>query len=190
MLHLTGLPPAILWTLAALAITAAVYDCRFRRIPNWLNLSGVILGLGWNLVFSHLHGAGQAAAGMLLAVVVYLPFYLLRGMGAGDVKLMAAIGSLVGPANWLAIFIATALVGGMAGVAFSMAKKRFAETCCNVYFLCKDLLQFRAPYRTNPQLDFRNTASLRLPHGLVIAVGCAVAIACSVSWNARALGSF
>jgi prepilin peptidase CpaA len=190
MLHLTSLPPVILFTLAALAITAAVYDCRFRRIPNWLNLSGIILGFGWNLVFFHLHGAGRAAEGMLLAMAVYLPFYLLRGMGAGDVKLMAAIGSLVGPANWLVIFIATALAGGIAGAGFSLFKRRFTETCCNVYFLAKDLLHFRAPYRTNPQLDFRNTASLRLPHGLVIAVGCAAAVACSVSWNTRALGSF
>jgi prepilin peptidase CpaA len=190
MLHLTSLPTAILLTLGSLAITAAIYDCRFRRIPNWLNLSGLIAGFACNIFFFHLHGAGQAAEGMLLAMAVYLPCYLLRGMGAGDVKLMSAIGALVGPANWFVIFVATALAGGIAGAALSLIKRRFTEICCNVYFLIKDVIHLRAPYRSNPQLDFRNTASLRLPHGLIIALGCAVALACSVNWDTQVLGSF
>ena len=111
-------------------------------------------------------------------------------MGAGDVKLMAAIGSLAGPANWFVIFVATSLVGGVAGVAFSLLKRRFADTCCNVYFLLKDLVQLRAPYSSNTTLDFRNKASLRLPHGLVIAIGCAASLAWAVCSQLRTLRSF
>ncbi len=175
-----GLPFPILLALSALGITAAIYDCRFRRIPNWLNLSGVIVGLGLNCYFLHLHGAARATEGMLLAAAVYLPFYLLRGMGAGDVKLMAAIGSLVGPANWFIIFLATSLAGGIAGAVVLIVKRRFKDTCCNLYFLLRDLVHLRAPYRTNPALDFRHQASLRLPHGLVIAIGCAAALVWSI----------
>lgn len=185
-----GLPLPIVLALAALAITAAVYDCRFRKIPNWLNLSGVVLGFGLNISFLQWHGAARAAEGMLLAAGVYLPFYLLRGMGAGDVKLMAAIGSLAGPANWFVIFVATSIAGGVAGAALACIKRRFADTCCNVYFLAKDLVQLRAPYRTNPTLDFRNKASLRLPHGLIIALGCAAAMAWSIGSNILPLRSF
>jgi prepilin peptidase CpaA len=178
---MSELPLPTLLTLAVLAMTAAIYDCRFRRIPNWLNLSGLIVGFGLNTYYLSLHGGIKAAEGMALAVAVYFPFYLLRGMGAGDVKLMAAIGSLAGPSSWFAIFLATALVGGLAAAVFSVVKGRFAETCCNVYFLAKDLLQLRTPFTTNPKLDFRHAESLRMPHGLLIAAGCVTYFAWSVA---------
>ncbi len=163
--------------LILLVAFAAIFDLRFRRIPNWLNLSGLILGFGLNALFFHTHGALAAAQGMLLATAVYLPLYLLRGMGAGDVKLMAAVGALVGPANWFVIFVATALVGGAAAAVFAFLKGRFTETCCNVVFLIKDLVHLRAPHRTNPKMDFRNPASLRMPHGVLIALGSLAFIA-------------
>ncbi len=156
---------------------AAIFDFRFRRIPNWLNLSGVVLGFCLNAFFFHTHGALTATQGMLLATAVYLPLYLLRGMGAGDVKLMAAVGALVGPANWFLIFVATALVGGAAAAGYACLKGRFTETCCNVCFLLKDLAHFRLPHRTNPQMDFRNKASLSMPHAVLIALGSLAFIA-------------
>src|SRR5206468_6742745 len=108
--------------LALLVLVAAVYDLRFRRIPNWLNLSGIILGFGLNAFLFQWSGTAKAGEGMLLAVAVYLPLYVLRGMGAGDVKLMAAVGALVGPGNWFEIFIATALLGGAAAGVFALTK--------------------------------------------------------------------
>jgi prepilin peptidase CpaA len=174
---MSSLPIMIALPLAALVAAAAVYDFRFRRIPNWLNLSGVILGLGLNTFCFGLHGGLRSFEGLVLALAVYLPFYLLRGMGAGDVKLMAAVGSLAGPSNWFCIFVFTSVLGAVAGVVLAMGKRRFGATCCNVYFMAKDLLQLRAPYKTNPQMDFRNRDSLRLPHGVVIALGCGVSLA-------------
>lgn len=175
------LPLPLILALSAVVAVAAVYDSRFRRIPNWLNLSGLILGLGLNIFCFGPHGAVRSLEGLALAVAVYLPLYLLRGMGAGDVKLMAAVGSLAGPADWFFIFIATSLLGGLAGVAFAACKRRLSATCCNVYFMAKDLLQLRAPYSTNPQMDFRNSDSLRLPHGVVIALGCGVSLLWSIA---------
>ncbi len=173
-------PDLIKSSLALLVLTAAIYDFRFRRIPNWLTLSGLILGFGLNAFFFRGHGALAAGEGLLLATAVYLPLYLLRGMGAGDVKLMAAVGALAGPANWFVIFLATALVGGAAAAGFACLKRRFAETCCNVCFLLKDLVQLRAPHRTNPALDFRNSDSLRMPHGVLIALGSGAFLANSI----------
>lgn len=173
-----AMPILLRAVLVTIVLSAAVYDLRFRRIPNWLNLSGLILGFGLNLFFFQWHGALSASQGLLMAMAFYLPLYLLRGMGAGDVKLMAAVGSLVGPSNWLQIFIATALVGGAAAAIFALVKRRFTETCVNLYFLLKDLLHLKPPHRTNPQLDFRNPASLRMPHGVLIAVGSVVFIVC------------
>ncbi|HXE12301.1 MAG TPA: prepilin peptidase [Bryobacteraceae bacterium] len=170
-------------SLVALVTVAAIYDLRFRRIPNWLNLSGLMLGFALNAVCFHLVGAKNAGEGMLLALAVYLPLYLLRGMGAGDVKLMAAVGALVGPGNWFQIFVATALMGGACAGIFALAKGRLGETLCNLHFLLRDLISFRAPYRTNPQLDFRNSGSLGLPHGVPIALGSFVFLAFVLAGN-------
>ena len=166
---MTTLPLLFRVVLAAFVLTAAAYDFRYRRIPNWLNLSGLIAGFGLNLLVYQWHGAAMASEGLLVAIAVYLPLYLLRGMGAGDVKLMAAVGTIVGPEHWLEILIGTAFAGGAAGAIYAWLKGRLQETCCNLYFLVKDLIQLRAPHKTNPQLDFRNPASLRMPHGVIIA---------------------
>ncbi len=176
-------PTSIRIGLVLLVIAAATYDLRFRRIPNWLNLAGVILGFGLNAVLFQLSGTAEAGEGLLLALAVYLPLYLLRGMGAGDVKLMAAVGALVGPGNWFQIFIATALLGGAAAGLFALMKGRLRETLCNLYFLLTDLVSLRAPYRTNPQLDFRSAGSLSLPHGVLIALGSFAFLVCTAVGN-------
>lgn len=168
------MPVIIRVLLGVIVLTAATYDFRYRRIPNWLNLSGLILGLGLNVFFFHAGGALKSGQGLLLATAVYLPLYLLRGMGAGDVKLMAAVGSLVGPGYWFEIFIVTAIAGGAAAGIFACLKGRFTDTCWNVMFLLKDLAHFRSPRKTNPQLDVRNPGSLRLPHGVLIALGSCI----------------
>jgi prepilin peptidase CpaA len=166
------LPFPLQLALALLVLSAAIYDFRFRRIPNWLNLSGLILGFGLNLFCFHWRGPLISIEGLLIAAAIYLPLYMLRGMGAGDVKLMAAVGAIAGPNHWLAILLATALTGGIAGAVYAWVKGRFTEVCCNLYFILKDIVRFRQPHKTNPQLDFRNPASLRMPHGVIIAVGC------------------
>jgi prepilin peptidase CpaA len=158
--------------LAIVVLSAAAYDLSYRRIPNWLNLSGIIAGFMLNVFFLHLHGLVLTVEGLFLAVAIYLPLYLLRGMGAGDVKLMAAVGAIVGPTHWLTVLLATALTGGVVGSTYALLKGRLTETCCNLYFLVKDLIQLRAPHATNPQLDFTNPAALRMPHGAIIALGC------------------
>src|SRR3954451_14942461 len=124
--------PFVFKIVLVLVVTgAAGYDCKYRKIPNWLNLSGLILGFGLNTLFGGTSGFVSAGQGFLLALAIYLPLYLIKGMGAGDVKLMGAIGSLVGPSNWFQIFVATALFGGLAAAMLALTKKRFGETCWN-----------------------------------------------------------
>jgi prepilin peptidase CpaA len=168
LLHL----PKIL--VLALVLVAGVYDFRFRRIPNWLTVTGVLMGFAANALVAHLPGVRAAALGLGLAMVVYVPLYLLRAMGAGDVKLMAAVGALVGPSSWLGIFLAAAIVGGIIAVCVAAAKKRLHQTLFNVQIILAELLHLRAPYRTAPALDVRHKGSLRIPHGVSIALGTCV----------------
>jgi prepilin peptidase CpaA len=157
--------------LIAIVAVAAIYDLRFRRIPNWLNLSGVILGLLLNTVFFARAGLIGAVLGIGFALMVYVPLYLIRGMGAGDVKLMAAVGAIAGPWNWLGIFVATALLGGVVSLVFVALKRRFHQTCFNVALILTELGHFRMPAKSNSQLDVRDPHALGMPHGTLIAMG-------------------
>ena len=94
-------------------LAAAATDIHRRRIPNWLTLSGVCAGLALNTFLSGWRGLGTSVAGLLLGFGAYLLLYALRAMGAGDVKLMAALGAIIGPENWVAVFLASAVAGGV-----------------------------------------------------------------------------
>ena len=108
---------AIQILVAVIVIAAAATDLRSRRIPNWLTLSGVCAGLLLNWYMEGLVGIRTSLEGLALGFGVYFVLYCLRAMGAGDVKLMAAVGAIVGPQNWVWVFIATAIAGGVLAAA-------------------------------------------------------------------------
>jgi prepilin peptidase CpaA len=165
------MPTALKLVLVAIVLVAAIYDLRFRRIPNWLNVSGVIVGVGVNTLLFARHGFIAAVLGITFSMAVYVPLYLMRGMGAGDVKLMAAVGAIAGPWNWFGIFVATALLGGVVSLVFVALRKRFHQTCFNLTLIVTELCHFRLPSNSNSQLDVRHPRALGMPHGVLIAIG-------------------
>lgn len=163
--------PALLRVeLLVLVALAAIYDWRLRKVPNWLNLSGAIVGIGLNTFFFAMHGLVSALLGLLLALAIYIPFHLLRAMGAGDAKLMAAVGAVAGPQNWLLILLYTMLAGGVMALAVAARSGRMRKTFTNTAVVAQDLLQLQSPAR-HPELDVRNPRSVRLPHAVSIAAG-------------------
>jgi prepilin peptidase CpaA len=92
-------------------------------------------------------------------------------MGAGDVKLMAAIGAMVGWENWFGIFLITAVLGGAMAVILVLVKKRFATTVFNVGIILSEMKAGRPAYLAKEELDVKSPKALGLPHGAVIAVG-------------------
>jgi prepilin peptidase CpaA len=169
---------------------AAVHDVRYRRIPNWLNLAGVVLGLAVNS-FLYQSGPGPAFGlrglvfglkGMGLAFVVYVFLYAIRAMGAGDVKLMAAVGSIVGWENWFGIFVITAVIGGIMSIILVASRGRLRKTLFNVGFILSEMKSGRPAYLKNEELDVRSKKALGLPHGAVIAVGCVFFLALSAHY--------
>ncbi len=179
------LPPIFQILLALIVVVAAAYDFRFRRIPNWLTLSGVILGWGLNIFLFEMIGLRTAAFGLGLAFLIYFPLYLLRGMGAGDVKLMGAVGSIVGPANWFGIFILTSILGGVVALILLLFKGRLFRTLSNVGYMLKEILFLRAPYMKKEELDVRSPKAVTLPHGVMIALGSLAFLAAAAIWAPR-----
>jgi prepilin peptidase CpaA len=145
-----------------------VYDYRWRLVPNWVTLPGVVLGIVlsfWTLgVWSSLEGLG-------LALAIYGSLFLLRALGAGDVKLMAAVGAVVGPGPWLRIFLLTALCGGIAALVLILVRGRFRHTLWNTGLILASITRGQAPHKLSPELDVRTTAGMRLPHAVMIACG-------------------
>ena len=99
--------------LLTVALTAAVCDVRTRRIPNALTFGAAAAALLYALATGGIGSLGFAAAGWFAGAALFFPFFALGGMGAGDVKLIAALGAWVGPAEavWLAMF--SSIAGGV-----------------------------------------------------------------------------
>ena len=172
---MTPLVPGVAGLLLLIVFTAAVYDIRFRRIPNWLNLTGIALGFAMNIFLADrpLLGVKNSAIGLGCAFGVYFVFYLIHAMGAGDVKLMAAVGTIVAnPRDWFGIFVATALIGGVFALVLLLFRRRLKKTAWNVAFLLSEIGHGRAPYMASEELDVKSSKSVKLPHGFTIAVGC------------------
>ncbi len=157
--------------LGILVGVAAVYDIRFRRIPNWLVLGGIVVGFVWNALSAGGPGLGRAAEGLGLGFILYFPLYLIRGRRAGDVKLLAAVGAIAGPGNCFWIFLLTAILGGAIALVVIMIHKRTSHTLFNVGWIVSDLLRFKAPYKSSEELDVTTGKGLRVPHAAMMAVG-------------------
>lgn len=153
----------------AVAVAAAVIDVREHRIPNWLTYPGIAMGILLRWSFLGWRGLGSALAGCVLAGGVVFLFYLVRAMGAGDVKLLAAIGSLVGPYDAGVVLAATAISGGVLALIYMFGRRRFGTTLKNV----GSVLMFHSwnGLKAHPELNLDNPSALRMPYGLAIATG-------------------
>jgi prepilin peptidase CpaA len=156
--------------LLVLVIAAAVTDLAWRRIPNMLLLAGWVAALPL-LLLSVQPGAALlgALAGALCGVLVFLPLYLLRGMAAGDVKLMATVGLFVGPYAALHVAVVTCCVGGMMALAIIVGKRRVRSAVANIGDLLRPLwMRLQGmPAATEPM---RQASVGNMPYGLAIAV--------------------
>jgi prepilin peptidase CpaA len=179
-------PPLIFQVLLVLIVVpAALFDFRYRRVPNWLSLAGVLLGVGLNFFLFETPGLWNSLKGLGVAFGIYFVLYLLRAMGAGDVKLMAAVGSIVGWANWLGILVLTSVFGGLAALVLVSRKGRLRSTFRNIWMILVSLGHRQAPYQSNPELDVRSEQAVRLPHAVSIAFGAMGFLIAAYIWAPR-----
>jgi len=101
------------WIAIVVGMAAVIDDLARRHIANWIPAAALAGGFGWQIGQSGWHGALTALAGTVVGFAVFLIFYLLGGMGGGDVKLMAGFGALLGAGRLLEAALWTAGIGGI-----------------------------------------------------------------------------
>lgn len=174
---MNSLTPDFLFLLCAAlcASIGAVHDWRTRRIPNLLTGSSMLLGLLLHLVLGGWEQLGLAAAAGLLCGAGFLLFFVVGGMGGGDVKLMAAVGCIAGFGSLTELFLSTILIGGIFALVLAILRGRLKRTLANVCALI--FHHGRFGLLQHPELNLLNSATLRLPYGLAIAAGCWITFA-------------
>ena len=128
--------------LVLLLLAVTQQDIRGYRIPNKLVLVGVVLGValnallpsGWGFNSAIPGGLGwlEALKGFGVGLVVLLPMYWLRAMGAGDVKLMAMVGAFLGPGDLLGVVLATFIAGGVIAIVMVVWSRKLASFLQNI----------------------------------------------------------
>jgi prepilin peptidase CpaA len=157
-----------------LVVTAAAIDVRTRKIPNWLTLPACLVGIGLN--FFHLGTTGLLSGllGIVTGFSLLALVYLLGGMGAGDVKLLSAVGAFVGPCLVFYAFIWMALSGGVMAVALILAKKAVVKTGQNLKLLVTGWMLGSSGRHSN--LTIQNQSLHKLTYGVAIATGTILAV--------------
>lgn len=163
--------------LVASLVVAAIgclTDLRMRRIPNVLTFGAAAGAAGFHFSAAGFAGLGWALAGWAVGLVMFLPIFALRGIGGGDVKLVAALGAWIGPgaAVWLALWAAVA--GGPLALLVAFGSGYLRQAFLNVWSL---LMFWRvAGLQPHPSLNLQTPGAPRLPYALPIAAGLVVTL--------------
>lgn len=173
---LTAVNPSALLALGMILFAATGWDLRSRRVPNGLTLGGALLGLvlqGWTL---GIQGLLSGMGGLAVGTAMLLPFYALKGMGAGDVKLMGAVGAFLGPLHTVLACGLTLLAGLVLALGVLAARGGLMQTLRRYAALA-----YLLPVTRNLRLSYAppdpgEAATTRFPYAAAIAAGSLAAL--------------
>ena len=168
-------PTAILFELflVPLAVLIIYHDVRYRRIPNPFVLATLITGLILNLSLGGLHGGLNSLGGCVLGFILMLILHVFGAMGAGDVKLFAAVSSVIGAQLVLPTFVVVVLTGGLLALITTLRSGIFRTTMFRVLQIFVGLL----PGWQMPKFSVPADRRLTIPYGAAITIGAIIATA-------------
>lgn len=174
--------------LLVLLFAAAWHDVRSYRIPNKLVFGGAIIAVVFNAVTpSNMGGLGvlDSLTGLAIGLIALLPLYLLRMMGAGDVKLMAMTGAFLGAGGVAVALIWVLLTGGVLALGVALHQGNLLKLLQKLKFMA----YITVTHASMPGSSIREGLSVhaaepigKLPYGVAIAVGTAIYVA-TIHWG-------
>jgi prepilin peptidase CpaA len=153
------------------AVIAGITDWRSRRIPNWLTVPALGVGIVVNTALRGTSGAKESLLGAALGLVVLLPFVLIRSLGAGDWKLAGALGSLLGPSGLLSVLFMTILIAGLMALGLVIWRGRLWHTLKNIGRMVGAFFSLHLP---EGELTLDDPKSAKVPFGVAMAIAVIV----------------
>jgi prepilin peptidase CpaA len=159
----------VLTVVIAGAGTASVVDVIGRRIPNAISFATAAAGVTLAVTGASGVTVTSSLLGLALGCLLMLPGHVLGATGAGDVKLFAAAGAVMGAAQVVEAFLCVAIVGGVFAAGVAWWRGRFTRTIVYMGQLCGQPVRARAAIESPREHN-------RFPYGPAIAVGCVLAV--------------
>ena len=161
-------------------LLASWIDYSQRRVPNWLNAGLLVCGLVVQAVYFGLAGVGDGLTGMLVGFGLLIVPWLMHGMGAGDVKLLAAIGAWFGPAMTFWSFALGAVFGGLAAVVMILSTRRLRSACSNLGVIMAKCSSPKTMFSEFGSAKSFGATSQLLPYGVPLTAGALTVLASRV----------
>lgn len=168
--------PEFVYPAASLLCAAigALYDVKSRRVPNLLTLPAIAFGLILHFILGGWWQLTNAAAAGMICGIIFLIFYLAGGMGAGDVKLITAVGCIAGLSSVGYLLVLTSFAGGIMAIALALYRRQLKQTVLNIGALAGH--HGTMGLTPHPEFNVGNVRTLRLPYALAIAAGSALSL--------------
>ena len=160
--------------LMGLLIGAALIDSKSGRIPNWLVFGGTLYALVYGVFFPLYprdSGALFALGGLGVGLLAFLPAYIFRIMGAGDVKLMAMVGAFLGTWGAVGAVLSTLIAGGVLALAVVLWAGRLGHLLHNLAMICRGTVLTLSPTGAGGTVTTAGPSAGRMAYGIAIAVG-------------------
>lgn len=147
------------------SLTGMIYDLKERRIPNKLTFPILISGLAIHFLYGGLNGALLSLAAAFIGGAVLFVFHLMGGMGAGDVKFMAAVGAILGIEKVLTVLLLTAFLGGILAVGQIIICRAWKPVLSNIALIARGIITKTV---VRPEHLEKHGASGGIPYGVAI----------------------
>ena len=158
-------------------LLASWIDYSQRRVPNWLNLALILVGFCAQGFYFGISGLGAGALGMLTGFGLLIVPWMMHGMGAGDVKLMAAIGVWLGPLLTLYSFGLGAAIGGVTAMIMILSSGRFHMACANLSIIMAKCTNRHTVFSEFGSAKSFGNSSQLLPYGVPLTAGTLIVLA-------------
>lgn len=169
------------------SLVAACSDLRERRIPNALTFPLLAVGLIWAVCTGGLSGLAEAVAACVLLALPYVLMFIFAGGGAGDAKLMGAIGAWLGLRQGVVVFVCVAMAGVVLAIAKAISQKQLravlTSILVSIYTFMLLVIGRRTPRPVTERPDKNRSGKLDIPYGVAIFAGVCVTAAIVWLWG-------